>query len=283
MVTNSTVTNSTVPQRSAKMVEGNEFFVEAVIAERHGADAVREFLVKWDGYPAEEATWEPLDNINSDLVYEWLEEKYKLEEICNAEDDDLTTASHEKSEQVPPSGLKNNKRARTTEEDGGSPSASDDQVTNQESVKRLKRDNGELGLLSSQPGAVDSDPIHVSETVALPTFERSASVESRQVNTSVEGEEGLANMPDLAEQGHASAEAESPTPNSTDKSDWYPAEIRAAATPSPSNSDFDPAETLFAAPGIEVEVDIMEPPGGVDPQEWRDLLSSITSINDGVW
>ena len=41
-----------------------EFRVERVLATRVTADGVREFRIKWFGYPRSEATWEPHENLN---------------------------------------------------------------------------------------------------------------------------------------------------------------------------------------------------------------------------
>ena len=48
------------------------FFVEKVIKMRVNKRGKEEFLVKWVGYPLNEATWEPFENLSGEEACEYL-------------------------------------------------------------------------------------------------------------------------------------------------------------------------------------------------------------------
>ena len=49
-----------------------EYVIEAIIGERH-IDGVTQYLVKWQGYPNEENTWEPLSNLSETAAFhQWI-------------------------------------------------------------------------------------------------------------------------------------------------------------------------------------------------------------------
>ena len=57
-----------------------EYPLEGILAERVIA-GVREYLVKWDGYPDERCTWEPEENFQNDSTLpEWIRQKARIEE-----------------------------------------------------------------------------------------------------------------------------------------------------------------------------------------------------------
>jgi len=54
--------------------QAKEFYVEAIIDKRVNLKGQEEYLVKWEDYSIEDATWEPLENI---LVLKPLLEQYE--------------------------------------------------------------------------------------------------------------------------------------------------------------------------------------------------------------
>merc|ERR1711928_8377 len=44
--------------------EGNEYVVEKILDHRLAPDGRKQYLLKWKGYPDEENTWEPSENLN---------------------------------------------------------------------------------------------------------------------------------------------------------------------------------------------------------------------------
>ena len=57
-----------------------EYPLEGILAERVIA-GVREYLVKWEGYPDERCTWEPEENFQNDSTLpEWIKQKARIEE-----------------------------------------------------------------------------------------------------------------------------------------------------------------------------------------------------------
>lgn len=69
------------PTRTESMRDNNQFFVEAIIGERAGADERPEYLVKWAGYSHTESPWEPRRNLRAYMVADWDVEKARLGEI----------------------------------------------------------------------------------------------------------------------------------------------------------------------------------------------------------
>ena len=67
------------PPRSREMIEDNLYTAEAVIGERAAKRRKVEYLVKWEGYPVEESTWEPFENISIDLYVDWATRKAERE------------------------------------------------------------------------------------------------------------------------------------------------------------------------------------------------------------
>ena len=63
------------------MVYERLFDVEAIIGERKNDNGDREFLVKWEGYPDSESTWEPREHLPTSFLFQWLEEKMRLKEL----------------------------------------------------------------------------------------------------------------------------------------------------------------------------------------------------------
>ncbi|KAI0154477.1 hypothetical protein GGR57DRAFT_116046 [Xylariaceae sp. FL1272] len=56
------------------------WFVDDVLAERPHPDipGVIQYLIKWEDYPLEDATWEPVENLGQDLVPQWEEVKSEI-------------------------------------------------------------------------------------------------------------------------------------------------------------------------------------------------------------
>ena len=46
------------------MSSGSDFIVEAILNKRVKNNQI-EYLIKWEGYPIEEATWEPVRNLSN--------------------------------------------------------------------------------------------------------------------------------------------------------------------------------------------------------------------------
>lgn len=56
--------------------EGDVYDVERILAEKINEEDVHVYLVKWDGYPDEECTWEPAENFTDpDALREWAAQK----------------------------------------------------------------------------------------------------------------------------------------------------------------------------------------------------------------
>lgn len=56
-----------------------EFVVEDILFETEGDDGKPTFLVRWESYPLSQCTWEPEDNLGSDLIGMWREKKLRQE------------------------------------------------------------------------------------------------------------------------------------------------------------------------------------------------------------
>lgn len=50
-----------------------EFIVDRVLAERGTTKATKQYLILWEDYPLEKATWEPLAGVSPDIVLVWNE------------------------------------------------------------------------------------------------------------------------------------------------------------------------------------------------------------------
>ncbi len=61
-----------LPEQTAdiKGVDGWVFYVEKVIKMHVNKEGRGEFLVKWVGYPLNEATWEPFENLSGEEARE---------------------------------------------------------------------------------------------------------------------------------------------------------------------------------------------------------------------
>jgi len=56
--------------------EDNEYEIERILAEKIDDENNHVYLVKWDGYPDEECTWEPAENFtHPDALREWAAQK----------------------------------------------------------------------------------------------------------------------------------------------------------------------------------------------------------------
>lgn len=255
--------SSAVPHRPSGMVSDNQYFVEAITAERTGPESTVEFLVKWDGYPPEESTWEPRQNIHPDIIDEWLKDKLTLTQIDSIEDNHLAPPVHTNGKAPAPRPRRAIERYRW--EDGKirrvyTSTEADASKQNKNGarkpIERYRWENGDIGLVGS-------------------------SISARQADQTVEKETKLANTPDSDDQ--------QPTIDETvniGNAVELPSTINTAevlAPPSPTDYDSIPnVPTLFAAPGIEIEFDITQPPAGVDAAEWQEMLDAILSINDEV-
>ncbi|ODM93282.1 Chromobox protein 5 [Orchesella cincta] len=51
------------------------YIVEKVLKKRRGAKGKPEYLLKWEGYPHSENTWEPKENVNHELILEFERER----------------------------------------------------------------------------------------------------------------------------------------------------------------------------------------------------------------
>src|SRR4051812_24176342 len=64
--------------QSEKYTPDQEFLVEAILAERKQQDSKMYYLIRWENYPEETATWEPKKNIRDpDILKAWKERKSK--------------------------------------------------------------------------------------------------------------------------------------------------------------------------------------------------------------
>ncbi|KXJ89619.1 hypothetical protein Micbo1qcDRAFT_164897, partial [Microdochium bolleyi] len=61
--------------------EGDEFEVEAVLAERQDPDDphATQYLIQWENYPMDQCTWEPLQNLGKGVLEGWEEAKAEIE------------------------------------------------------------------------------------------------------------------------------------------------------------------------------------------------------------
>ncbi|OBT60097.1 hypothetical protein VE03_10362, partial [Pseudogymnoascus sp. 23342-1-I1] len=72
--------SSSPPPATEDGDDGDIHHVKRILAEG-GSDDNRVFLIEWEGYPLEESTWEPKDNIFSEELLEaWEEEKIRQRE-----------------------------------------------------------------------------------------------------------------------------------------------------------------------------------------------------------
>ena len=63
--------------RTRSMIKDRKYFAEKVVDEKLGETGKTLYLVKWEGYPLEEATWEPRRNLTSALMSAWRDELAK--------------------------------------------------------------------------------------------------------------------------------------------------------------------------------------------------------------
>ena len=57
--------------RTRSMIKDRKYFAEKVVDEKLGENGKTLYLVKWEGYSLEEATWEPRRNLTSALMSAW--------------------------------------------------------------------------------------------------------------------------------------------------------------------------------------------------------------------
>ena len=76
------------------------YLVESILDEITDNDDVTYFLVKWQGYPTEDATWEPKENIiDKDLIAEWRSKKvqsHSMGQKDSSQNDDLKITKKQK-------------------------------------------------------------------------------------------------------------------------------------------------------------------------------------------
>ena len=78
------------PSRTKSMINHNRYYAEAIVGERLGGNGRSEYLVKWEGYPTDDATWEPRENVTAAMVLDWEDEKRELEELEKDDDDQMS-------------------------------------------------------------------------------------------------------------------------------------------------------------------------------------------------
>ena len=67
--TSSNATMSSVRTRS--MIKDRRYFAEKIVREKLGENGKPLYLVKWEGYPLDDATWEPRRNLTPALMSAW--------------------------------------------------------------------------------------------------------------------------------------------------------------------------------------------------------------------
>ena len=80
------------------MIKDRKYFAEKVVAEKLGETGKTLYLVKWEGYPLEEATWEPRRNLTSVLMSAWRDEFAKRSQLKT--DDSAGDADQGQSEEA---------------------------------------------------------------------------------------------------------------------------------------------------------------------------------------
>ena len=70
------------------MVEDNQYFVQAILNERTTVQGNIEYLIHWQGYPRDEASWELAEGIDDDLIAGWNEDRAaeEAEDLSTDED-----------------------------------------------------------------------------------------------------------------------------------------------------------------------------------------------------
>ena len=77
------------PTRTVKQMEDNIFFIEAITGERLSHKGYPRFCVKYEGYPAEESTWEPRRNVSAVSVAQWRAQQAQLDELESDDDENM--------------------------------------------------------------------------------------------------------------------------------------------------------------------------------------------------
>lgn len=78
------------PKRTRYMKADNQYYVEAILDERTDDDGNKEYYVEWEGYPLDEATWEPAENVHAGPIARW-ERETALRDGFVAEDGNIVS------------------------------------------------------------------------------------------------------------------------------------------------------------------------------------------------
>ena len=126
----------TAPQRTQEMIDNNDFYVEMILAERIGRNRRSEYLVKWEGFPPEEASWEPRRNVHSNILFDWLAQRQLQQELDQMDvDDDRRSESDDEDVVLP---------QRSSEPQQTSPAASDSHEREEFDYINPSADEGEV-------------------------------------------------------------------------------------------------------------------------------------------
>ena len=85
------VTSSGTLTRKKEVTVASCRIAQAVIEERPGQDGEPRYLVKWQGCPPEESTWEPYGNLSTVLFTNWVIDRWELEQIIREVDGEEPT------------------------------------------------------------------------------------------------------------------------------------------------------------------------------------------------
>jgi hypothetical protein len=80
------------------MIKDRRYFAEKIVGEKLGEIGKTLYFVKWEGYPLDEATWEPRRNLTSALMSAWRDELAKTAQLKT--DDSAGDADQGQSEEA---------------------------------------------------------------------------------------------------------------------------------------------------------------------------------------